>query len=148
VAGEGCARVKLDSIISLLIRVPNDKQTLTFHNTLQGPNTQPVVPLTYENYKKCMCPDCPVQSESNCVRNKLTMIVESHLRGWEKTGIPLNPQHLPALYCSTGSSSCKDIDSSRMCSCSGCPVYIKYNLREGVPLSHYCKDGCQVLCEK
>ena len=121
---------------------------MTFHETLKGPNTQPVVPFTYENYKKCMCPDCPVQSDSICVKNKLTMIVEAHLENWRKTEIPLNPQHLPALYCSTGSSQCKDIDPSRMCSCSGCPVYIKYKLLKGIPLSHYCRDGCQILCKK
>ncbi len=93
------------------------------------------VPFTKSNAKKCICWQCPVQADSDCIK-----------KNEEKMGEVMStkffePEIVPGLYCSSGVASCKDIDTSQTCICYKCPVFVDYNLAEGQPIDHYCKNG-------
>ncbi len=93
------------------------------------------VPFTRENANKCMCPECPVQADSCCVKQN------SQKMGDVMTTEFFQPQIIPALYCSSGFASCKDIDPERSCICGACDVYNNYRLGNEQPLDHFCKNG-------
>ncbi len=89
------------------------------------------VPFAMENISLCICPNCPVQSESKCVNEKMENI--------SKTGV--EPNDVPGLYCSSGVGNCKDIDSNQMCICGGCPIWKEFELSKGKPLGYFCIKG-------
>lgn len=51
------------------------------------------------------------------------------------------PQIVPGLYCSSGTASCKDIDTNRQCICGGCEVYNSFRLSNNEIKGQYCKNG-------
>ena len=114
------------------------------HNVIEGGKTPPVVPFLLENYAKCLCPTCLVETGSKCADTKRASLPSTDEEHW--AGIASRPGLLPALYCSSGRTDCEDFDTLRMCRCSGCPTFIKYKLFEGRPKSYFCRDGCQLLC--
>jgi hypothetical protein len=87
------------------------------------------------NVGSCMCPKCPVQGASKCVKGKLGGIKKA----LEKN--PLKREDIPGLYCSTGTATCRDLDPTKSCMCGGCPIFSKYNLTGGTPVGYYCRDG-------
>ncbi len=93
------------------------------------------VPFTRQNAKKCICPECPVQADSQCIKDN------SEKMGDVMTTKSFEPQIVPGLYCSSGVASCKDIDASRSCICGGCEVYNDYRLGSGKPEDHFCRNG-------
>jgi hypothetical protein len=93
------------------------------------------VPFSAANVGKCMCPKCPVQSQSQCVSGKLAIIKDALAKK------PLQGEAIPGLYCSTGSASCKDLDPQQSCICGGCPLFSHYNLDAGLPAGYFCRDG-------
>ncbi len=97
------------------------------------------VPFTEETIKKCICPQCPVQGKSQCVKNKLGNMKEI-MKGIGKGKMPKSGD-VPGVYCSTGAAACKDLDTGQMCICGGCPVFGEYNLTGGKPVFYYCRDG-------
>ncbi len=119
---------------------------MTIHNIIDDGKTMSVVPFTLENYRRCLCPGCLVQAGIGCVAGKETNLQIINSDTW--ASIASKPESLPALYCSGGKSDCIDIDTLRMCECSGCPIFIAYGLSEGVPKSYFCRDGCQLLCKE
>ncbi|MDP2899527.1 MAG: DUF2769 domain-containing protein [Candidatus Bathyarchaeota archaeon] len=118
---------------------------LTIRNIIEGGRTPPVVHFTLENYRRCLCPGCMVQSGSVCVEGKRAKLPDVDEERWGV--LASKPELLPVLYCSSGRTDCRDIDTLRMCRCSGCPTFVKYRLSEGRPKSYFCRDGCQVLCK-
>ncbi len=55
------------------------------------------VPFTAENAAKCVCGQCPVQTGSACVQEKLRTA---------------KGRDLPVLYCAMGVATCTDIDTT------------------------------------
>lgn len=94
------------------------------------------VPFNSENVGKCLCPECPVQAKNKCVQGKLLTIKES----LGKT--PLVPEEIPGLYCSSGVSSCTDLDFEQGCICGNCRIFDECKLSQGSPVGYYCRDGC------
>jgi hypothetical protein len=93
--------------------------------------TNQKVPFTGENIKKCICTRCPVQSTSQCVKEKMEKAEEM---------MP-TPEDLPGLYCATGAAACEDLDTRQMCICGDCPLWEEYELARGEPMGYYCRDG-------
>ena len=93
------------------------------------------VPLTVDNVKNCICPNCPVQTKSECIKDKVTKVKVALSKS------PLVGEDIPGMYCSTGKASCEDIDTNQMCICGGCMLYFKYSLADGKPMAYYCRDG-------
>ena len=89
-----------------------------------------------ENVKLCLCAKCPVQEKSACAREKV-----EKFRQKEGTDELLKKEDVPKLYCGTGPSPCKDIDTDIECICSNCPVWYKYFLAKEKPASHFCRYG-------
>jgi hypothetical protein len=115
------------------------------------------VELSIDNSTKCLCPVCPVQTESDCTAAKRP--------GWEKgrmaagdilTEYPDHPEafgmemgeleatqvgrrhgfkkpdtdDMMELYCSSAvsSSNCKDLDAKKSCQCPSCAVWATHGL--------------------
>ncbi len=76
--------------------------------------------------KKCLCHQCPVQSQSICVDGKRRLMLE--IVYGNETGMFLEPDRVPALYCSSGRTSCTDIDNSKNCLCDKCNIWADYDL--------------------
>ena len=94
------------------------------------------VPFTQDNVKNCLCPTCPVQQDSQCVKGKM-----GNLENAKQSGSSLKPSDIPAVYCSSGKATCQDIDTSRSCICPDCAVFSRYDLNNGKPVMYYCRDG-------
>ncbi len=93
------------------------------------------VPFTRPNAKKCICWQCPVQTDSACIKanaDKMGEVMSSKY---------FEPEIVPGLYCSSGIASCKDIKTNEACICGGCEVYGSYRLGAGQPTDHYCAKG-------
>ncbi|WP_414469121.1 DUF2769 domain-containing protein [Methanobacterium sp. ACI-7] len=93
------------------------------------------IKLNIENLQKCICPECSVQSKSQCADEKLENMIEKELMQEKNIS---NPDEIPGLYCVTGKSKCKDFDSEQSCQCSGCDIWKKYELDKREPEEYYC----------
>ena len=94
------------------------------------------VPFTAENVAKCICPQCPVQTGSACVKEKRAKAKEAR-----DSGAMPKPEDVPGLYCATGNAACKDINTRQMCICGDCSISKEYTLVSGKPLGYFCRDG-------
>ena len=94
------------------------------------------VPFVQDNLKVCRCPVCPVQKDSACVKGQLGNLADAVEKNAKK-----QPQEVPVLYCNSGNAFCKDIEYDFTCICPTCEVYKKFNLSNGKPVMHYCRDG-------
>ncbi len=97
--------------------------------------TNPKVPFVTGSVSRCMCPKCPVQGKSECVKGKLATI-SSALKA-----DPLKREDIPGVYCSTGTATCRDLDPKQTCMCGSCPVFAEYKLAGFKPVGYYCRDG-------
>ena len=97
--------------------------------------TKPKIEFTRENITKCLCPQCPVQAESECAQTKMKMLQES-MRG-------MSPEHsdVPGVYCATGTATCSDLNPNKMCNCPNCNVFKENNLEQGEPNGYFCQKG-------
>lgn len=93
------------------------------------------VPFSSTNVGKCMCPKCPVQAKSQCVKSKLATIKEALAK------TPLIRGEIPGIYCSTGTATCTDLDPKQACMCGSCSVFGEYSLGSGKPAGYFCRDG-------
>ena len=96
--------------------------------------SDPKVSFTTETIRKCICPQCPVQGKSQCVKDKMGNLPKT-------AGKPPAQEDIPGVYCSTGIAVCKDLDTGQLCICGGCQVFEKYNLADEKPMFYYCRDG-------
>jgi hypothetical protein len=101
--------------------------------------TNQKVPFTVENSMKCICTQCPVQSTSPCVKEKMKKAKEMMKR--HESGMMPKPEDVPGLYCASGAATCRDLDTKQMCICGDCPLWEVYRLARGKPLGYYCRDG-------
>ena len=112
-----------------------------------------------ENCMKCLCPGCPVQTQSKCTATKKPkwqkmrqemgeMMPEGSPEARGGMSMPmgkeiememLEPEEMIGLYCSyqVGKSTCHDLDASQQCTCPSCEVWISDNLQS----QHYCTEG-------
>jgi hypothetical protein len=93
------------------------------------------VPFTADMVNKCLCPQCPVQAESECV-TKLKRDLSENLAKES-----LNAKDIPGVYCNTGKATCKDLDTEESCLCFNCPIFKEYNLEGEATVGFYCSDG-------
>jgi hypothetical protein len=93
------------------------------------------IPFNVENVKKCRCPVCPVQHNSQCTKDKLSKLNEALKES------PLNPKNIPGQYCSQGTATFSDIDTKQTCICDTCQVFSEYQMEKGEPVGTYCRDG-------
>lgn len=98
-------------------------------------NWKPKVSMTIVNIKKCACSKCPVQANSKCVKSELGKLKEAMTKN------PLRKEDIPNVYCSTGTATCKDLDSHQMCMCSSCLIWSEYKLTSRKPKGYFCRDG-------
>jgi hypothetical protein len=92
------------------------------------------VDFNMDNIQKCLCPECPVQAKSECVKVKLNELSS------KSSGSP-GKDDVPGLYCSTGKATCEDLDPGEMCQCTKCEVFREYNLDKHKPGSYFCAIG-------
>jgi hypothetical protein len=97
------------------------------------------IEFTMENLKKCICPTCPVQADSACAEEKLMKMQEIMQEMEDK--LMSNPEMVPALYCASGKTSCKDLDFDQICQCNYCGVWKENDLENGEPMGFFCRDG-------
>ena len=93
------------------------------------------IPFTVENATKCVCPTCPVETPSQCIKPKLSVLKEALKQ------TPLVPEAIPGLYCSSGKAACQDFNYKKACICFSCPVYVQNKLKSGKPVLYFCRDG-------
>ena len=99
------------------------------------PTISTITPFTASNVKKCICGSCPVQTNSQCVKEKQATVKEALQAN------PPNTADIPGDYCATGVATCKDIDTKQICICGSCPVFTDYQLATHQPMGYYCRDG-------
>lgn len=102
-------------------------------------NSDSKVPFTAETVTKCICPQCPVQGNSQCVKDKMEKLPEI-MKTTGKGKVPKS-QDIPGVYCSIDIAACNDLDTKQMCICGGCAVWQEYDLNSGEPIYYYCKNG-------
>ena len=97
--------------------------------------TKPKIEFTRENITRCLCPQCPVQAESECAQTKMKMLQES------MRGMSPEPSDVPGMYCATGTAACNDLNSHKLCNCPNCEVFKENNLAQAEPGAYYCQRG-------
>ncbi len=98
------------------------------------------VEFNLENWEKCICNECPVQENSECVSEKRRKVKQLMPKINETKKMP-NSDMVPDVYCASGKTSCTDIDTTKMCQCNKCPLWKEYDLPYGEPMGYYCRDG-------
>lgn len=93
------------------------------------------VQFTRDNIDKCQCVNCPVQSGSACVGDKMRKMRPPEGPG--AMGAMPSPQDVPGVYCSTGEAACRDLDHDKNCICPTCMVWRE----DGLENYKYCRDG-------
>ena len=66
------------------------------------------VPYLVSNIERCMCPQCPVQSDSICTLEKIGNL-KNEISNLGKGKVP-EPHKVPGVYCSAGASNCSGLD--------------------------------------
>lgn len=92
-----------------------------------------------ENIKKCICPKCPVQTNSKCSVDKLDNLGRGS--GNAREGDLPEPQNVPGLYCATGKATCQDLNPKKRCICTACTVWKEYHLQNVDPVLYFCIKG-------
>ena len=98
------------------------------------------IDFSMENINKCLCSECPVQIDSQCVKDKqkiMLLITQQDL----DSPMRMDETRVPGVYCSTGKADCKDIDTTKSCKCNKCPIWQEYNLQKYVIGRYFCSDG-------
>ncbi len=95
------------------------------------------VKFNKKNEKRCICEQCPVQTKSVCIQEKIRKMSEGSSNEMDMPPV----EDVPELYCASGKASCQDIDTQKMCICGQCAVWQENNLVQGEPESYYCRDG-------
>ena len=115
---------------AVLTRTDNKKEVTKPKNQME-----PKIEFTRGNITKCLCPQCPVQAESECAQTKMKMLQES------MRGMSPEPSDVPGVYCATGTATCNDLDPNKTCKCPNCEVFKENNLAQGEPGAYFCQNG-------
>ena len=97
------------------------------------------VPYIASNLERCMCSQCPVQSESACAQEKIGNFKNEAKNVGE--GKAPSPQNVPGIYCSAGEAICRDLNPNKDCSCNTCAVWKEYDLENANVIKYYCGSG-------
>ena len=104
------------------------------------------IDFNFENMEKCMCAECPVQSKSSCVKDRIKLIDEiGHSVDLDGGYIP-DKDVIPKLYCASGKTDCKDLDLHEECQCKNCDIWKEYDLEVREAPAYFCKNGKAVDC--
>jgi len=101
-----------------------------------------------ENMEKCLCSECPVQSNNSCVNDQIKIIEEVGHSVDIDSGFILDQEKIPKVYCAHGKTNCKDLDYHEECQCIKCEVWKEYDLEVREALGYFCKNGKAVDCCK
>ena len=102
---------------------------------MSSERTSTKIPFNTANVMRCMCTKCLVQTDSGCMKAKMSGMKEAMMKN------PLSREDIPGMYCATGTATCKDTDYSKMCICMSCPIWTDYKLASGMPMGYFCRDG-------
>jgi hypothetical protein len=104
-----------------------------------GTSLEVKVPYTITNIERCMCPQCPVQADSECAQEKYSRLKnELESPGGVEA---LEPQKVPGVYCSSGTATCTDLDPNKDCSCKTCSVWEEHCLEHADTIMYFCNNG-------
>jgi hypothetical protein len=98
------------------------------------------IEFSMENVNKCLCPTCPVQKTSSCVKNKLSTMQEKISEDIDIASI-IEASDVPGLYCASGKTSCGDLYFHEECKCPECQIFKENDLMSGQPGGYFCKEG-------
>lgn len=96
------------------------------------------VEFTRDNIIRCLCKKCAVQVGSQCVKNKLGLMLLITQQDLDSP-MMMEPDKVPGLYCATGKATCKDINTKRVCKCVECPIWNEKSLKYNETSSYFCK---------
>lgn len=97
------------------------------------------IDFSVKNIKKCLCPECPVQAESECAEGKRRIMLEI---AWSsESGMYFERDRVPGMYCTMGKALCHDIDFNKRCICEKCLVWQEYGLKNGDYAEYFCQKG-------
>lgn len=117
----------------------NESITPRDRNVTFERGTDFVVPYESENINRCRCPQCPVQTNNQCVQNKNKSSKQA-MENLPEGEVP-DPEDVPGVYCSTGKATCQNLHVDRQCICGSCEVWKEYNLTNANPNNHFCQHG-------
>lgn len=93
------------------------------------------IDFSVKNIKRCLCPACPVQKESECAEGKRRIMLE--IAYSSESGMYFERDRVPGMYCTTGKALCEDLNFNKDCQCQNCPVYKEYGLKN----RYFCKNA-------
>ncbi len=101
-----------------------------------------------ENMEKCLCADCPVQANSSCVNDQLKMMEEIGHSIDIDSGVMLDKEKVPKVYCAKGQTICDDLNLHEECQCKNCEIWKEYDLEVRKAPAYFCKNGKAKDCCK
>ena len=99
-----------------------------------------------KNIEKCLCTGCPVQKENSCIKDQIEEMEEISKDIDIDTGVMIGPDEVPKLYCSTGKTKCKDLETHEECQCPQCEVWKENDLEVRDAFAYFCVNGRAVEC--
>ena len=102
------------------------------------PMKSPNIEFNTDNIQKCLCPTCPVQEESECVKEKVKTLQEMMQSEGEMMPGPID---VPGMYCTNGKATCEDLDATKICQCTNCLVWKENDLESNELKGYFCRDG-------
>jgi len=66
-----------------------------------------------KNIKRCLCPGCPVQKESECAERKRRIMLE--IAYSSESDMYFERDRVPGMYCTTGEALYSDPDFNKIC---------------------------------
>lgn len=114
--------------------IPPRDRNVTFERS-----TNFLVPYERANINRCKCPLCPVQADSQCVKDKIKSSKQA-MKDLPEGEVP-DPEDFPGVYCSEGEATCSGLDPDRQCICGSCDVWKEYDLKDANPNNHFCHNG-------
>ncbi len=101
--------------------------------------SQGLVPFTKDNLMKCVCGNCPIHKQSDCIKQLVAGLGE-HPEVMDKN--PLQRDEIPGLYCGGGRGVCEDLNFKNACVCGTCDNFNEgFHLADNTPGGYYCKGG-------
>lgn len=100
------------------------------------------------NLQKCLCPNCPVQSENSCVKEQRKAIEENTKTESITSRLLGKHEEVPQLYCSKGKSQCADLKTDKECQCPKCDVWKENDLEVREAPAYFCINGKALDCCK
>jgi hypothetical protein len=97
------------------------------------------IDFSVKNIKRCLCPSCPVQAESECAEGVRRIMLE--IAYSSESAMLFERNRVPGMYCSTGKALCQDLNYNKICKCKECPVWLEYKLDQEEVMKYYCRDG-------